>query len=887
MALKLIERIEDVPFAQRLTPEGKQIAQQRLNDVRLRWAETPPDVFINGLFDRAIGYSRYSDLNRIRIWDRNLKYYKGNHIGHWDSQSPWWIIDDPSSMEGVYRINLYNYFVRSVESLWAKQTTAIQFKARNDNPDTVGSARVATNVNQYWVDKHWSPMLRHLEAKHAQICGNYMRRIFFSAVSEAKATRPKTEEVKISGADEGYLCNECGMAGPTSEKSEGSMQAAGMNTGATMVPLNNGMCPQCGTANIDQFGLPPMTMTVVTGQEEFDPGEPMLEVVDPTEITMHLHSQSKELSPWLVRQRLFASEILEAHFPWAHVPRTTTTDLRLIYQRMAQLDPGSNYSFLADGGLHEMAQLEEGWFEPAMYCHYIPPKTITGTIQLEPGIPMIEQFPNGCYAQRIGNQIVDGPWKAEKDVEWLHGRFDVQPQNIWGRGQDDALSSNERYEELGSLAFEIGMHQASSPIITNQTKIDQDTLSGSPRDIGRMLNPANEDDPNHFIWQGNSQTGGIGTLDAMMSREESTMQKQFSAFASLTGDSEGRGDTATRTAILRDQAVQMHASPLELREQVDVAMAMRVVWLYQRHWTGTRMLFIKGEYDNDEAKLFSRADLQGDFEATAKRGSSLPRGEGERRAAVIEAGQWAGVPGGIFNPVWPAKLRKFVLEELGIQFDVDEAAPDYRKQMMEIRRLEELVGVVIESYEAAGMPAMNPPGLPNMDGTVTNEPTPNEIIAQFLTRKIPVEIARPPAGTMLPNGMIGDGITGPGLSIDNDDIHIQGCMRWLLSDEGMEAHPVLRRAVMIHLQEHVAAQTLTQQWKAMMMMLAQAPLLAAEAGTAGPKGKSEGDSKKGGDSGKHTAEPSQAGRGSGDSAQRRLPGMAAGAMDTTSVAGGL
>ena len=884
MALKLITTVDDLPFAQRLTPEGKALAQERIDQARRRYQDTPPDIFLNGLFDRAIAYSRYSDLNRIRIWDRNLKYYKGNHIGHWDAQSPWWIIDDPTAMEGLYRINLYNYFVRSVDSLWAKQTTAIQFKARNDNPDTVGAARVATSVNSYWTEKHWTPVLRHLESKHAQICGNYLRKVFFSQVSEAKALRPKTEEVEISGEDEGYLCNECGMAGPLSDKSQGSLQAAGMSTGAPMMPLTGeGNCPQCGSAEVDQFGLPPMTMTVVTGQEEFDPGEPMVEVVDPTEVTLHLHSQTIERSPWLIRQRLFASEILEAHFPWAGVPRTTTTDLRLIYQRMAQLDPGSNYSFLSDGGLHNMGQLEEGWFEPAMYCHYVVPKAITGHIQLEPG-PLIEQFPDGFYAQRIGNQIVDGPWKEEKDLEWLHGRFDVLPQSIWGRGQDDALASNERYEELGSLAFEIAMHQASSPIVSNQLKIDQDSLTGSPRDLAKMLNPAQEDQPGQYIWQGNSQTGGIGALDNMMNREEGTMQKQFSAFNSVTGDQSGPEETATGRAILRDQSVQMHASPLELREAVDVGMATRVVRLYQKHWTGTRVLFTKGEYDNDEAKTFSRSDLQGDFEAVAKRGSSLPRGEGERRAAVIAAAEWGGVPGGIFNPVWPPKLRRFILEELGIQFDVDEAAPDYRKQMMEIRRLEELVDVVIESYEAAGLPAMMPPGLPNLDGSVTQEPTPNELIAQFLARKIPVEIARPPAGTMLPNGMVGDGQTGPGLSIDNDPIHIQGCMRWLLSDEGMEAHPVLRRAVMIHLQEHVAAEALTQQWKAMMMMLAQAPLLAAAAGEGGPsKGKEGGEGKKGGGSGKQGA--GESGVKSGDQAQRSLPGMAAGAMDTTSVGG--
>jgi len=862
MALRAIQTIDDAPFGKLLTAEGKQRANERLTALRQRWENVQPDTFINTLFDRAVEYSRYSDIQRIRIWDRNLKYYKGNHLGHWDKGSPWWVIDDPSTAEGVYRINLYNFFIRSIEALWSKSNTKIEFRARDDSPQSVGAAKVAGTLWASWAGRRWGAMLRHLESKHAQITGNYLRRHYYSSESGAKAWRPKTEDVPISGEDEGYLCSECGMAGPLSANNEqGTLQGTGMMTGATMPPASpDGSCPGCGSRNVDQFGLPPMTMTIVTGQEEFDPGDPMVEVVDPMEGTLHLHSQTFEASPWFIRHRLFASEILEAHFPWAEIPRAQTTDLRLIYQRMANLDPGSDYSPLTDGSLQNMGELEEGWIEPVEYAHYITPRTISGEINLPPNTAMIEMFPDGFYGQRIGRRIVDGPWPAEKNYEWVHGRFDVVMQSIWGRGQDDALGANERLEEEGSLAFEIAMHQASSPMAINPFMYSPEDVDGHPRSVMVMKNADAEADPGKGIWQGQSQTGGIGALDRMMDRDEQNMQKMFSAFASMMGDSEHRGDPAARTAILRDQAIQMHASPLELKEEADAASAKRVVRLYQEHWEGSRIIFTKGDYDDQEGKYFARSDVQGDFEVVAVRGSSTPRGEAERRAAVIEAAEFGGVPGGLFNEqAWKPKVRRFALTEMGLQYDLDDAGPDYRKQQMEIRRLVEITDQVVQSFEEQGIPAL----VPGEQG----EPAPNEMLALFLARKIPVEIASPP------------GMPGVGISIDNDDVHISCVNEWLLKDEGMQAHPVLRRALMMHLQEHIRAALMTAQYKSALSVAAAGPERAAAQEDAAVNADIEARAKggqppapakeAGPDSGKKTAEKSAANRPSSDELQRR------------------
>lgn len=869
--------IRQVPQFAFMTTDAAMRAQERLDRRYEQYATIQPDVFLNSLCDRALNYSRYYDMQRLRIWDRNLQYYKGNHVGHWDyaSSTALWVADDPIGMEGVYRINRYNDFIRAIESIWTRSNTVIEWRARDDNPEAQAAAKIASLIDTSWLARNWKSLQRHLEAKHAQLTGNYFRKFTFSPHSDQTAWRPKIERVPISGEDEGYLCNVegCGMAGPMSgHNPTGSMQLAGMNTGAMMLPLSDdGSCPQCGSHDVSQFGLPAADIEMVTGRESFDPGDVMGEVGDPMEFGMHPHAQSIEKSPYVFRKRLFDNRTLEAFFPWAEISGGYTTDMSVIYQRMNQLDAGSDYNFLGDGALHEMSVLEEFYFEPAWYALYVPPQDISGDIQMTAGVPMVDQYPKGFYLQRLGGKIVDGPWPVDKNKELVHGRYDVVPQSIFGRGQDDILTTNERIEELGTLGFEVLMHQASSPSAINQRKINKNTWSGHPRQTAEMINQTGDDNPNQFIWQGQA-TGGaaVAGIGAWMDREEQTMAAQGNVFAVERGDSEGRDEPAARTAMRRDAAMAQHASPLEQKEEADEKSALIRILLYQQHWQGTRIFAAKGDYDDEEIKYLVKSDFAGDMIPVAKRGSSLPRGEAEGRAAVIEASNFGQIPGGIFAPdVWPPKLRRFVLGELGIDYDVDEMARDYRKQLLEIDRLKEILPQVLDTYESQGIPAILPAGSMGPDEQPSPTEIANEEIAMYVASLIPVEIAFDP---MYP---------GLGFSIDNDDVHGMCVNEWLLKDEGMKAHPVLRRALMLHAVYHGQAKMRTMQYRATLEMGAQAPMLVASEGqkeadadrqteSDAAKEKAKASTKAGPDSGKKSATPSEANVKTGSQAQRAV-----------------
>jgi hypothetical protein len=832
------------------TPEAQQRMMLRARTLRDRYRGVSPDRFLNDITDRAIAYSRYADIERARTWARNVEFYKGNHDGHWDNRTGDWVVDQPASETPYYKNNQYGFFVRGVEALWTRSNTVLEIRPTSDDPMCVGASKVASTVQQSMFRRRWKATQRQIEAKNAQLTGNYFRHLWWAKESGVPSWIPKTQQVEIAGEDEGYQCLECGTAGPLGDNPSGSMMSSAMAYGAPLLPMGpDGSCPSCHSQNLDQFGLPSFTMDVVTGQEQIDGGDVMIEPVDPMEMTLHLHAPTYEMSPFAIRRRLFLAEILQDHFPGCEISFSQTTDLRLIYQRAIQTTPSSQYSMLLDGGLQGMSEFEEVWLEPAMYSHYITPEFIAGDIQLDPKTKMIEMFPKGIFLSRIGGKIVDGPWPESKQVGWVHGRFDIIPNAVWGRGQDDAVAANDRLNEAGTLWFEILMHQASRLTAYNPLRFNAEDITGSPRDLPELQNATLDDKPSEFIWQ-STPGGAPPDVPRYIEYEQSNMQSMFAAFSAMMGDSEGRSDPAARTAILRDQATQMHGPSLELKAEADVETGQKGLALYQRNWRGKRFYYSKGLYDDYEGHYFEKADIMGDFEWEAKQGSWMPRGDGERRAAVIEAGNWGGLPLGVFNPQLPPKLQRYLLEEYGLTFDAGDVGPDYRKQRLEIKRLQDLLPMVLKAFQAQGIPAMLPPGVPQMDGSVSQEETPHPAVVQFLARKIPVEIAVLPQD---PN---------VGMSIDNDQVHIQCVNEWLLTDEGMAAHPVLRAALMMHLQEHAMAAVKTANYQSLISIQAQATeiqfgqALAANA----PQGP---------DAGKKTAPPSQAGRPSSGKMERR------------------
>src|SRR5262249_13800789 len=177
--------------------------------------------------------------------------------------------------------------------------------------------------------------------------------------------------------------------------------------------------------------------------------------------------------------------------------------------------------------------------------------------------------------------------------------------------------------------------------------------------------------------------------------------------------------------------------------------------------------------------------------------------------------------------------------------------PDYRKQRLEIKELEDLLPMVLQAFEEMGVPALLPPGLPQADGTVSMVESPNPLLVNFLAQKIPVDQI-----------------------IENHPVHIDCVREYLLTDAGLNAHPVLKEALKVHIQMHFEADVQMRQFMQMQEIQANAPMM-MESAQAADQQKAQGSKQKAGGK-KKTATPSQANLPSGGAMQRRLPMASAG-----------
>lgn len=802
-----------------------------------RYRNTPPDTFLHSLADRLVALNRYDDFQRWRKWQYNLDYYRTGGAGQWDSKTGFWLPDgvDRGGDDHEYVNNQYRRFIKRVAAHWGKSRTVVTRRSRTNDPVATGNARILNNLLAQWWDRRWKPEERQIEGRHAQLFGNYIRHLYTArSGGELVAFKPKIEQQRLAGEEEGYFCQECGTAGPMTELTGGMgamSVAAGMN-GEAAPPAMNGACPDCGSEELAQFGVPAMTIDVVTGQEAFDPFDVYCEPCDPGEFRLHGPSLRMKDSPYMTRTRLFLLEVLQHHFEGMQLsPGDLSTDFRLMAYRA--LRSGTGYGIRSDGLLQDLAGFEEVWVSPEMYSFYVTPRDVGASkVILDPNTKMIEMYPNGFYFSRVGKEITGKP-RAEDKMDWfIHGRWDIVPGTIWGDGQDDAVEQNEMLNYGENLHFDILMNHASRMTGINPLRIDSDDITGSPEDIFLLQNPDHEDRPGDFIYQ-SQPSGAPPDLSMFNQNRKATLEELFSAYAAFNGQPMPGSQTASEVLALRDQSAEPHDSPLELKSQCDIRTEEIVTREFQRNHEGMQWLITGGQYDDWEGQFFSAQDIQGDFELRAKPGSWSPRPDAEERAAAIEAGAWGGFQGGIFNPEVPPKLRRFMLEKYNLNFEADDVARDYRKQRREIATLEEMLPEVLAEFEAQGIPIMLPPGIVLPSGAVTEEEIPNPLVVSFLTKKIPVE------RMLLP----GEDPTTPAPSIDNDPVHIAAIVEWLGEDKGVKAHPVLRSALMVHAREHWECQAATQQFVGMNQLQGQAPMLMAEQALAGgnkqaqPKGR--------------------------------------------------
>lgn len=713
----------------------------RVEPVAMQWIS-----FLDDLTNYIDSEDKPDEVARHRKFERNIRFYRGSQVGYIPVQSG--VFQDiPVPANSTIRINnILRYFVDNIVKEIIRSDASFQVAAKKDTIESEGVARLVKALIEDIQKKQWSSSKKQAEAKYAILCGNSFR---YSSYSYANSSQmfsvPKVKNRTVQEATTLHVCPECGAA---------------MGEGAD--PPTSSSCQEC-EKDVQPMGIniPEINVPHFEGEDQYPVGDVKVEVVDPMEIKLNLHSRSLEESPYLRRSRMVLKEYLQGVYNWAQIDETKPDDYT--QNTIAELErlPGnmSNGRMVTGGGNdNRQVRMDEYWVEPVLYGSYKFPadtKMLDGTV-IPKGTLALEIFPEGLYiVKSIGKylDIKDGV----KNDHWVHVQWNKAPSSVYADGIDDAIEKQKQHNDAATLVHDNLMNNTAPPILYNPQKINRGQWAAKPGFMVPMKNAGPSDEPSRFVHQLEPRELG-NEIHQVLNEQKSDMAMLVGgAFNSMMSGGQAPS-TATGLAIVRDAALSHLAPHLDLKGEADVKMVKQWLRLLKKYQVGERAIFNTSDYVELEQRYFNSSVLDEELDVTIRPGSLAPRTDLERRNDVIEALAVGGLPMGVFNPQVPVRLRRLLEERFNLPFDADDAAADERCQQIEIQKLLDMAEVAMKmglTYEQFELQA---------------------------------------AGSVFVN-----------VWVDNHDVHIQFIVRWLKKDKGLNAPDYVKNYLIKHIQEHLQA----------------------------------------------------------------------------------
>ena len=762
------------------------VRQTQREPVRLGYRE-----YLLKLCQLADDEDEAAELLRQRKWLTCLRFAEGRQLGYINSRTGLWTDVTKQDGDPIYISNVLAYFINALVTEDSRSQVVYDVDALSTRLEMIGAARLAGAALQYVQRQTWKATEQQRESKFSIICGNSFRRTRLSKNPHIKIPIPRFTEQQVNVGGGTYQCtnDDCFAQGDVEELQQHEQGYA---------------CPHCGNAAPTIHDALSVPVQVADGFDEHEAVEVRTTVVDPFEIKLPLHGREIEDMPWLRWSVTAYRRMIETQFAWADfgglggTPRNTA----LLYQREMERSPGNIATQIdlaqGDSGSFEgLCEISTYWFAPWFYADFVFDKdTRLGGGQIVPaGTRGLDLFPKGLAVMKGGNTILNA-WPENKSDVWQHRRWDLMPDQAWGRGIEDMLQSQKQRNEIKSLLFECLLKHAAPRTFYNPLKYRRTDIQSRPGWAAPMRNAMASDAPSNFIYTETPRPGGP-EIEVFLQEGKRDMQVEAGgAFAPQAGIPETDNPTARGKIIMRDAAVAMLAPKLQLKAQVEIATAQQQLRLVGRFELMPYYASRLSGYADFELEAFEQCNPDCDLVITARAGSEMPISEDDRRNDLNLALTMGGLPGGIFNPNIPEKIRKLALERLNLPLDVDQTSPDERKQQIELRRLV----VWAEQAEAQGLDI--------------------ETMAQIALA-----------------GVDGQQPIAPVLYlVDDHDTHVRRIVQFLLTDEGLKASPYVLRVLTDHIQQHLQSEVLKQQQMSILAMQAQAPAMAAQAAMSAPEG---------------------------------------------------
>lgn len=672
----------------------------------------------------------------------------------------------------VYQLNLLGFYTDALRAKMTQSKTDIIWRASNDSEESVGAAKAATDIHEFYSRKLYTSDFLQSEALMS-LCGKYIRQYFVSDQTKRKARVPKVEPQEVSFGEGAWQCANCGSGGVVAE--------------LTVDAFGAPACPACGSLDVQVEQAPTSEIEVPVGYEEKEIGEIVCEVVPPFEVKHDITCNPQD-SPFLIRRRRVRVAVLQSIYPEVIIrPNRSDSPGLVAEEALKQSIWGSPNAYTLKSSMmdgEEVVDFVQIWLDPQMYATLqlsTPFETLNGE-QIEADTFLIDLFPTGMYMAWVEGMEGCLELRDEHHKNHFVGQvYRKRAISSLGSGIEDMVEIQRQFNLTMSMMF-TQLRTAALPAILyderalpNQTSAYLGSLSNIPVNTsavdGMRLSdavlplPAQPPSPQHFNF----------------AEKLNTLFQQTSRVVDFSDGLGARNETATGAEILQATSNGLHAPMLSLKAEMDRIGAELILKLYKTQTEGAIYINLAGKRGEMRGKWLEAADLSADLYAEIKPESYLPQTKLERRqqmrAFLTDIGGFPMLP--MLMAQAPA-----LIETMAELYDVDLGPDDVsniidvaKRRILQLRALAPQIAPLIEQ-----MPATEPGVDPMTDTTIEMPVDPLAMAGQMMVQALvpPIEVEEM-----------------------GHQASIRYLREWLTTDEGINADPLVRAGVKAMLYAHI------------------------------------------------------------------------------------
>lgn len=660
-------------------------------------------VSLTNKVDRA---DTQANIARHRKWLTAMRFFIGEQLGFVNDAGAWQTITRNPG-DPIYVVNLLQYFVGALLKDYVRSQAVLDVSARGGRLDMRLAARPASEMLKIIQQDQMGPTAIERDGKFNIILGNTFRYTVCTAAIGQYRKEPVTEKIRIQLTGSSAICLDCGGVSEMPEMPEQPQDGD---------DVGQQMCQQCGSTQTEIVQGAATDITQIKGFEERRTPDVQTTIVDPFEIKLPISAENEILAGWLRRERFVDDAKMRASFPWAEMTESASLyngETPLLAQMQIQQSPG-NVGGHVTGYNTTPAQMDlrrfrQYWFRPEEYFDYVfeQPEVLANGETIPAGTRAMELFPNGLYVAKCGGTILEVADENKADA-WVHNRWDVVPDAIWGYGIDHVIQAQEINNEIFSLVYEHIMHNTTPPVVLDPNYLHRSDWSNKPGMIAMLRKGAPTGGVGNAYSVAQGRPMGSDTFGFMELIKGDMQLLSGGAFSTASGLPDVHTDTLGGMQIQRDQALAQHVSKLNRKAEADCKTGKQQLRIVKKHNLAQFYFPRLSDFSEYELQMFDQADIDADFDIRGRPGSQFPRSELEKRGDLEAALMAGGLPLGIFNPQMPRNIMRIALELYNFPSLGEQMAADERNALLNIVHLMEFAELASNGAQEQGIPPADP-----------------------------------------------------------------------------------------------------------------------------------------------------------------------------------